>query len=147
MKSENELALSKIKKTQWFIWLALVISMFVYGYLGEFMAHPDPEAMDANGKLGFSAALILMSLLNTGLAFWLSGVISRSAQKNLVELKDSSPGQYYQRTLLVPNVVGWALIESVAVYALIVAFTTGMQNIFYGMLGVSLVLMIIKKPH
>jgi hypothetical protein len=112
------------------VWASMLVSVFLYGVVGYLVFHERPDP-------GPGPAWI-----------WLTGAALLGAAAFVVPrfLEGKSVGPAGGSTVRPPELVGWAMAESVAVLGLVWAALGGSREILIAFLVVAAVLLILQRP-
>jgi Na+/phosphate symporter len=126
---------------QWIIWGTLLFSYLVYGYICHSMTGEAP--LEDWKQLFLLKPLIFMSTIMLVLSHVLPRRIFMESLRAMPEVTDTAVAM----RMVVPNIIAWALTESVAVYGLLLALRSRDIMPFYVFAGIGALNMLVLRPN
>jgi len=118
------------------IWIALVISLFLYTFVGLSVGETDPEASMTELLILILAAL---SVVLIGVGFSLRNQILRAGFP--IGQSMSPPARY--RTAMI---IALAIFESIGLYGLVIYLVFGNRPVFFAFMAIAIIMQVLVRP-
>jgi hypothetical protein len=128
---------------QWIIWGALFATYGIYGYICFLQSQGEP--IEPWNQLFLLKPLLFMSAIMLLLSHLLPKRVFMGSLRTMPP--DMITEKMISMRMVVPNVISWALTESVAIYGLILVFRTKDITPFYIFGGIGALNMLILRPN